>query len=329
MIGSSRTSARYRVAPPALARDARGAGARYGYEGSAPDAPGAELVLEKLEALERERDGTHARHQKNELGLVFVVRLLEFEKPVNWYRAGLAEMLAEADAGRLEGNASLRAGRLELAREKYEKTLRDLRGIRGLQSEEEVSAVNAIVTAVTLNLTAAFQRLGLHARAIAKADEILEADPAHIKALWRRGDGDGGTAHHLNARGADGLDQLALEIATQVDNDHIRSGAVKRQRRTIGIVIVGKDDGPVAGNNAVAVDVAADSAGQHHARKVVSGEYQRALMRALCQDRLVGTNFPHALTWQVNRALAKMVCHPFGQGDVVMVHKAKHGGAWQ
>jgi predicted negative regulator of RcsB-dependent stress response len=43
-------------------------------------------------------------------------------------------MLAEADAGRLEGNALLNAGKTELARDKYEKTLRDLRGIRGLET---------------------------------------------------------------------------------------------------------------------------------------------------------------------------------------------------
>ena len=232
-----------------IARDARGAGARYGYEGSAPDAPGAELVLEKLEALERERDGTHARHQKNELGLVFVVRLLEFEKPVNWYRAGLAEMLAEADAGRLEGNASLRAGRLELAREKYEKTLRDLRGIRGLQSEEEVSAVNAIVTAVTLNLTAAFQRLGLHARAIAKADEILEADPAHIKALWRRGVSLAATHEYARARAdfsavAEGDETLRRDVERELRKIHFAERAELRREKDVSANALGGKKSP-------------------------------------------------------------------------------------
>ena len=225
-----------------IARDARGAGARYGYEGSAPDAPGAELVLEKLEALERERDGKRAR--RNELGLVFVVRLLEFEKPVNWYRAGLAEMLAEADAGRLEGNASLRAGRLELAREKYEKTLRDLRGIRGLQSDEEVSAVNAIVTAVTLNLTAAFQRLGLHARAIAKADEILEAEPAHGKALWRRGVSLAATHEYARARAdfsavAEGDETLRRDVERELRKIHLAERAELRREKDVSASALG------------------------------------------------------------------------------------------
>ena len=124
---------------------------------------------------------------QNKVGLVFVVRLVCFERPVNWYRAGLGEMLAEADAGRLEGNALLNAGKTELARDKYEKTLRDLRGIRGLETEEEIRATNALVNSVTLNLAAASQRLGFHARAIASVDEILSNDPKHGKALWRRG----------------------------------------------------------------------------------------------------------------------------------------------
>lgn len=225
-----------------IARDARGAGARYGYEGSAPDAPGAELVLEKLDALERERDGKRAR--RNELGLVFVVRLLEFEKPVNWYRAGLAEMLAEADAGRLEGNASLRAGRLELAREKYEKTLRDLRGIRGLQSDEEISAVNTIVTAVTLNLTAAFQRLGLHARAIAKADEILEAEPAHGKALWRRGVSLAATHEYARARAdfsavAEGDETLRRDVERELRKIHLAERAELRREKDVSASALG------------------------------------------------------------------------------------------
>ena len=148
-------------------------------------------------------------------------------------------------------------------------------------------------------------------------------------ALCAGGDGDGGPAHHLDAGGADGLDQLALEIAAKIDHHHMRPGALKRQCRAIGIVIVGEDDGAVAGDNAITGDIAAHSARKHHARKVVSGEYQRALVRALRKDGLAGPHFPHALARQVGGALAKMVGHPLGQGDVVMVHIAEHGGARQ
>jgi hypothetical protein len=132
-------------------RDALGAGARYAYERSAPDAPGADAAREALEALGGVASSSGKNvFPQNKVGLVFVVRLVGFERPVNWYRAGLGEMLAEADAGRLEGNALLNAGKTELARDKYEKTLRDLRGIRGLETDEEIRATNALVNSVTL-----------------------------------------------------------------------------------------------------------------------------------------------------------------------------------
>ena len=52
-------------------------------------------------------------------------------------------------------------------------------------------------------------------------------------------------------------------------------------------------------------------------------------MRALRQNGLAGAYFPHALARQVGGAIAKMIRHPLGQGDVVMVHIAEHSGAWQ
>ena len=79
-------------------------------------------------------------------------------------------------------------------------------------------------------------------------------------ALCAGGDGDGGPAHHLYAGGADGLDQLALEIAAKIDHHHMRPGAMKLQCRAIGIVIVGEDDGAVAGDNAITGDIATHSA---------------------------------------------------------------------
>ena len=225
-------------------RDARNAGKRYGYEGSAPDAPGARRVRERLQDLELELHGKSERANQAP-GLVFVVRLLDFEKPVNWYRAGLAEMLAEADAGRLEGNALLRAGRLDLAREKYEKTLRDLRGIRGLESDEEVSAVNEIARAVTLNLAAAFQRLGLHARAIEKVNEILDADPAHVKALWRRGVSLAATHEYARARVdfqavAEGDESLRRDVERELRKTHLAERAELRREKDVSASALGE-----------------------------------------------------------------------------------------
>ena len=231
-------------------RDADGAGKRYGYEACGPSAPpGAELVLEKLT---RERERERERHGKSgdpyarrpSSGLAFVVRLLDFEKPVNWYRAGLAEMLAEADAGRLEGNALLKSGRLDLAREKYEKTLRDLRGIRGLERDEEVAAVNEIVSALTLNLAAAFQRLGDHAGAVKAAGEILETDPAHGKALWRRGVSLAATHEYARARAdfqavAEGDESLRRDVERELRKIRLAEKEALRREKDVSASALG------------------------------------------------------------------------------------------
>ena len=105
---------------------------------------------------------------------------------------------------------------------------------------------------ITIHMDRVVQNLG---RAFVHRRDFDPRDP-----LCAGGDGDGGSAHYLDAGGADGLDQLALQIAAKIDHHHMRPGAMKRQCRAIGIVIVGKDDGTVAGNNAIAVDVASDSA---------------------------------------------------------------------
>jgi tetratricopeptide (TPR) repeat protein len=117
--------------------------------------------------------------------LAWRVELVRFDRPVNWHRAELDEMLAEATARKEEGNALLRDGAFELAREKYEKTARDLDGLRGL-SEEAHARVSRVLAATRLNLALCHQRLGEHARALETLAKVLEADPACVKALWRR-----------------------------------------------------------------------------------------------------------------------------------------------
>jgi tetratricopeptide (TPR) repeat protein len=227
-------------------RDALGAGARYAYERSAPDAPGADAARETLEALGGVASSSGKNvFPQNKVGLVFVVRLVGFERPVNWYRAGLGEMLAEADAGRLEGNALLNAGKTELARDKYEKTLRDLRGIRGLETDEEIRATNALVNSVTLNLAAASQRLGFHARAIALVDEILSNDPKHGKALWRRGVSLAATHEYAGARAdfravAEGDASLRLDVERELRKIDLAERAELRREKNVSASALGE-----------------------------------------------------------------------------------------
>ena len=148
---------------------------RYGYAGlrRREDSPGWCALSAALSAA-----GPDA-------GLEFAVELEGFDRPVNWHRAELDDMLAEAEANRREGNQLLAAGELALAQSKYEKTYHDLDGLRGLGPEEH-ERVSGMKIATLLNLAAALQRRGEHARALERLRKVTDEDPDCVKALWRR-----------------------------------------------------------------------------------------------------------------------------------------------
>ena len=154
---------------------------RYGYEGVKSVAkrrvPGCAAVAKAALAVEDAKEVG--------VGLEWLVELTGFDRPVNWHKADLHEMLAEAEAGKSEGNALLAAGDLKNARAKYEKVFHNLDGLRGLEPDE-FDAVSALKRAVLLNLAAVLQRSGEHALAEARLAKVLVEDPNDVKALWRR-----------------------------------------------------------------------------------------------------------------------------------------------
>ena len=181
--------------------------ARYGFEAT-PEAPGAKAALEAISRVTNR--STEAGSPPARACLEFLIRLVDFEKPVNWYRADFSEMLGEAEGNRAEGNALFRKGRLELAKTKYEKTLRDLKGIRGIDSDADRDKLNDLVVALALNAAMTHQKLGDHASALRRAREVLVAEPQNAKALWRRGVSLAAT-HEYDAARADFTRVLALD----------------------------------------------------------------------------------------------------------------------
>ena len=148
-------------------------------------------------------------------------------------------------------------------------------------------------------------------------------------ALRAAGGGHGMAGQHLNTGRAGSGDQLTLHIAPQINQQHMRPGPMKRQCGAVGIVIIGEDNRAVARHHAIAGDIAADSAGQHHPWQIIAREHQRAFNRTLCQNNLLGTHLPHALARQMRRPLRHMVGDPLGQCQIVVIHIAEHGGARQ
>lgn len=114
------------------------------------------------------------------------VTLLDFERPVNWYRAEVGDILAEAARDKEAGVALYRQGSWALARTRFESLASKLAGLRGLEGDEEATAM-ALRVACLLNAAAAAQQLNEHADAAAKCTLVLtKIDSDCAKAMFRR-----------------------------------------------------------------------------------------------------------------------------------------------
>lgn len=204
---------------------------RYGYDASRDVSAGASRDSSSSAIGARAVSDFFSNEQnKTKTNLEFLVQLVSFETPVNWYKAELPEMLREAECVCLEGNTLLKKGHTKLACEKYEKALRDVSGLRGLEFGE-FESVEAVRRKLTLNLTRAWQRLGEHGKALDTVGRILDGEedgdgrdaddteenadtvsltpntpnpgtkePWFVKALWRRAVSLAATHEYAEAR---------------------------------------------------------------------------------------------------------------------------------
>ncbi len=108
-----------------------------------------------------------------------------------------------------------------------------------------------------------------------------------------------------------------------------RHPRVKVERRAIGGVVRGDDDGAAAAAHAVAVEVGARRVGQHHARPVVAREHQRPLDRARREHHLLRAHLPQPLARQARVGVGQMVGDALRQPDQVVREIAEGGGARQ
>jgi len=128
----------------------------------------------------------HAPEQHPKLEMSWVVELVSFEKPVNWYSAEVPELMQDAQRGREKGNKLFKLGKHHLAKVRYEKTLGKLNGLRGM-SEEEAELVSTEKVLCHLNLAACFIQLQEFGSAIQHSTKAIEFDPSCVKGYFRRG----------------------------------------------------------------------------------------------------------------------------------------------
>ncbi|KAF9665135.1 hypothetical protein SADUNF_Sadunf16G0090600 [Salix dunnii] len=114
------------------------------------------------------------------------IELLGFEMPKDWTGLDFQSIMDEAEKIRTTGNRLFKEGKFELAKAKYEKVLREFNHVNPQDDEEGKVFLNTR-NLLNLNVAACYLKLGECRKSIETCNKVLEANPAHAKALYRRG----------------------------------------------------------------------------------------------------------------------------------------------
>ncbi|KAJ0979581.1 hypothetical protein J5N97_015055 [Dioscorea zingiberensis] len=114
------------------------------------------------------------------------IELLGFEMPKDWTGLSFQSIMDEADKIRNTGNRLFKEGKFELAKAKYEKVLREYNHVNPQDDEEGKVFLNSR-NSLHLNVAACYQKMGEYRKSIETCNKVLDANPVHVKALYRRG----------------------------------------------------------------------------------------------------------------------------------------------
>uniref|UniRef100_A0A2P2M4K2 peptidylprolyl isomerase n=4 Tax=Rhizophora mucronata TaxID=61149 RepID=A0A2P2M4K2_RHIMU len=114
------------------------------------------------------------------------IELLGFEMPRDWTGLNFQNIMDEAEKIRNTGNGLFKEGKYELAKAKYEKVLREFNHVNPQDDEEGKIFLNTR-NLLNLNVAASYLKLGECRKSIETCNKVLDANPAHVKALYRRG----------------------------------------------------------------------------------------------------------------------------------------------
>lgn len=114
------------------------------------------------------------------------IELLGFEMPQDWTGLDFRSIMNEAEKIRSTGNRLFKEGKYELAKAKYEKLLREFNHVNPQDDEEGKEFLNTR-NMLHLNVAACYLRMGECRKSIETCEKVLDASPAHVKALYRRG----------------------------------------------------------------------------------------------------------------------------------------------
>ena len=125
-----------------------------------------------------------------------------------------------------------------------------------------------------------------HAEHIALDGCCVSARQFHAGQRLRSFDiGNAGAGENRNAKIHGSGNELGRGPRTQIGDGDGNACGGGIESRAIGAIVVGDDDGALAGGNGKAVEISSDGGGEHDSRAVIIREHQRALDGACCQNQ--------------------------------------------
>lgn len=114
------------------------------------------------------------------------IELLGFEMLKDWTGMDFRAIMDDVEKTKGTGNRLFKEGKYALAKAKYDKILREFNHVNPQDDEEGKEFANTR-SLLNLNVAACYLKMGDCRKSIETCNKVLDANPVHVKALYRRG----------------------------------------------------------------------------------------------------------------------------------------------
>ncbi|KAA8548192.1 hypothetical protein F0562_004547 [Nyssa sinensis] len=114
------------------------------------------------------------------------IELLDFEMPKDWTGMNFRGIMEDVEKIKGTGNRLFKEGKFKLAKDKYEKVLREFNHVNPQDDEEGKEFLNTR-NLLHLNVAACYLKMGECRKSIEACNKVLDTNPIHVKALYHRG----------------------------------------------------------------------------------------------------------------------------------------------
>ncbi|XP_051150536.1 peptidyl-prolyl cis-trans isomerase PASTICCINO1-like [Andrographis paniculata] len=114
------------------------------------------------------------------------IELLDYEKQKDWTGFNFREIMDDVEKIKSTGNRLFKEGKYDLAKAKYEHVLREFNHVNP-QDDQEGKEFSDTRNLLNLNVAACWLKLGEFRKSIEACNKVLDTNPYHVKALYRRG----------------------------------------------------------------------------------------------------------------------------------------------